>query len=65
MDSRNQCAELVGGDLVLTNVRSDDISREFSVERWRRRFVWHFGFPCRDRQNTMPRQNQDAEIASP
>jgi hypothetical protein len=54
MNGRDQRRELFGRDLVPPNICSNDVGREFSVERWRRRFVWHFGSPCRDRQNTMP-----------
>jgi hypothetical protein len=65
MNSRDQDRQLVHPNLVAADICCDDLGREFCVERWRRRIVWQFGSPCRDRQNTMPGKNRDAEIGSP
>jgi hypothetical protein len=54
MNGRDQDRQLVRPNLVATDICSNDVGREFSIDRWRRCFVGHLGSPCRDRQNTMP-----------
>jgi hypothetical protein len=54
MHSRDYDRQLVRPNLVMADICGNNVGREFSVERWRRYFVWHFGSPCRDRQNTTP-----------
>jgi hypothetical protein len=56
MHGRDQGRQLVGCYLVSPNVSGDDIGRQFSIERCRRLFVGHFGSPCSNQHNTMPRQ---------
>ena len=53
MNGRDQRPELVGPDLVVADICSNNVGRAFSVERRRRYFVWHLGSPYRCRQNTM------------
>jgi hypothetical protein len=45
MNSRDKDRQLVRPNLIAADICSNDVGREFSVERWRRRFVWHFGSP--------------------
>jgi hypothetical protein len=45
MNSRYQGRKLIGRDLVPPNICGDDVGRVFSVERWRRLFVWHLVLP--------------------
>ena len=42
VDSRNQGAELIGPDLITSQIGADDLHGEFSVGRCGRRFVGHF-----------------------
>jgi len=54
MNGRDQRPELVGPDLVVADICSNNVGREFSVKSWRRRLVWHFGYLRRHRQITTP-----------
>ena len=45
VDSRNQGAELIGPDLITSQIGADDLHGEFSVGRCGRRFVGHFCVP--------------------
>src|ERR1700730_966215 len=60
MNGRDQDRQLGCADIC-----SNDFGREFSIERWGRRFAWHFGSPCRDRQNTTPGQFETVTKPSP
>jgi hypothetical protein len=65
MNSRDQDRQLVRLNLVAADICSNDVGREFSIDRRRRCFVGHFGSPCRDRQDTIPGEIEAATLGSP
>jgi hypothetical protein len=57
MDRRNQGAELLGHDLIASDIRGHDFRREVSIGRCGRLLVGHLlSPPHSDRQLTMPGQ---------
>jgi hypothetical protein len=56
MNGRNQGAELLGRDLISSDIRGHDFRSEFSIGRCGRLLVGHLLSPHSDRQLTIPAQ---------
>jgi hypothetical protein len=65
VDSRNQSAELIGPDLITSQIGADDLHSEFSVGRCSRRFVGHFCVSPLRRTAYHTRSISDGNLGSP